>query len=123
MRLTFLGKETQGGGSPTLFCTDRDTYVVQGWKVADEPPTVIEIPTALLQHLLPDTMLGARLTPTGRFWQDDNGASCETLTLTGAAVTDPATLAQMDIPDHESCVEVGRHGKDSEGAAAARPGV
>ncbi len=30
MRLTFLGKETQTGGSPTLFGTDRDTYVVQG---------------------------------------------------------------------------------------------
>jgi hypothetical protein len=30
MRLTFLGKDTQGGGSPTLFATDRQTYVVQG---------------------------------------------------------------------------------------------
>lgn len=26
MRLTFLGKNTQGGGSPTLFSTDRDSY-------------------------------------------------------------------------------------------------
>ena len=24
MRLTFLGKETQGGGSPTLYATDRE---------------------------------------------------------------------------------------------------
>jgi len=30
MRLEFLGKDTVNGGSPTLFATDRDTYVVQG---------------------------------------------------------------------------------------------
>lgn len=33
MRLRFLGKATQGGGSPALYATDRNTYVVQGWKV------------------------------------------------------------------------------------------
>jgi hypothetical protein len=40
------GQETQGGGSPALFLTDRETYVVQGWKVAGQRPTVIEIPAA-----------------------------------------------------------------------------
>jgi hypothetical protein len=44
MQLTFLGKETQGGDSPTLYATDRDTYVVQGWTVPCAPPTVVEIP-------------------------------------------------------------------------------
>ena len=35
MRLTFLGKATTGGPSPTLYATDRKSYVVQGWIVPD----------------------------------------------------------------------------------------
>ncbi len=49
MRLRFLGRATQGGGSPTLFTTDRNTYVVQGWKVPEQPASV-EIPQRLLAH-------------------------------------------------------------------------
>ena len=30
MQLTFLGKDTQGGNSPTLWETDDDQYVIQG---------------------------------------------------------------------------------------------
>jgi hypothetical protein len=30
MHLTFLGKESRPDESPTLFATDRDSYVVQG---------------------------------------------------------------------------------------------
>lgn len=65
MRLTFLGKATQGGGSPTLFATDRNSYVVQGWKVAGKYDSV-EIPQRLLAHLEPGTYLGALLSDTGR---------------------------------------------------------
>lgn len=54
MRLTFLGKSTQGGGSPTLFATDRDTYVVQGWRVPGQE-TSVEIPKKLLGHVVPNT--------------------------------------------------------------------
>jgi len=58
MNLRFLGKETQGGGSPTLFEADetmngKDIYVIQGWRI-----------------------------------------------------TDPAVLAQLDIPSHEAVVAV-----------------
>jgi hypothetical protein len=113
MRLTFLGKETQGGGSPTLFLTDQNSYVVQGWKVAGEDPaTVVEIPAPLLRHLQPGTDLGAALSDTGRSWTDDNGRIWNTFVLTGTAVTDQATLSQMDIPSHESCIEVGRLRRD-----------
>lgn len=35
MRLTFLGKESVPDQSPTLYATDRDSYVVQGWIVTD----------------------------------------------------------------------------------------
>ncbi len=123
MRLTLLGKETQGGGSPTLFLPDRDTYVVQGWKVSGEPPTVVEIPAGLLRHVQPGTELAATLRETGRRWQDGEGRSWDTYILAGAAVTDHEALGQMDIPGHESCVEVGRQRKDRDSEAAAGPGI
>lgn len=53
VKLTMLGTESGQTGCPTLFATDRGTYVVQGWRVEDEE-----------------------------------------------------TLGRMDIPGHESCVEV-----------------
>ncbi|MGV9409518.1 hypothetical protein ACWDOP_06345 [Nocardia sp. NPDC003693] len=55
MRLTFVAKDPGSNptGSPTLYRTDRGSWVVQGW-----------------------------------------------------AITDPDTLAQMNIPDGESCVEI-----------------
>lgn len=95
MQLRFLGKTTQGGGSPTLFATDRDTYVVQGWKVTGQRDSV-EIPQRLLAYLEPGTYLGTLLADTGR----------GSFTLSGASVTDTEVLSQMDIPGHETCVEV-----------------
>jgi hypothetical protein len=97
MQLTFLGKETQGGGSPTLFATDRGTgtYVVQGWKVSGDS-TRIEIPHRLLGHVEKGKCLGAHLEDTGR----------GTFILAGEPVTDAEALAQMDIPGHEMAVEV-----------------
>jgi hypothetical protein len=107
MQLTFLGKQTQGGGSPTLFATDRDTYVVQGWKVPDQP-TSVEIPKELLHHLegLPDLDVALQDTGHGSY------------VLGGEPVTDAAALAQMDIPGHETCVEVGKREGDADGVAA-----
>ncbi|GAA4544480.1 hypothetical protein [Amycolatopsis samaneae] len=95
MRLTFLGKATQGGGSPTLFATDRNTYVVQGWKVPGQTSTV-EIPHRLLAYVETGTYVGARMADTGR----------GSFTLSGAPVDDTDALSQMDIPGHETCVEV-----------------
>ncbi|MGH4012771.1 MAG: hypothetical protein ACRDSL_02295 [Pseudonocardiaceae bacterium] len=97
VQLTFLGKTTQGGGSPTLFATDRDTYVVQGWKVPGYE-TSVEIPRGLLGYLEPNTRLAAVLHTTEQ----------DTYVLSGAAVTDVKALEQMDIPDHETCIEVGK---------------
>lgn len=61
MKLTFLGTTSKNGGCPTLYATDRGTYVVQGVKVLDEQAladlraqglpdheTAVEIPKALL---------------------------------------------------------------------------
>ncbi|RDI54598.1 hypothetical protein [Nocardia mexicana] len=55
MRLTFIAKDpgSNPSGSPTLYRTDRESWVIQGW-----------------------------------------------------VFTDPEALAQMGIPDGESCVEI-----------------
>jgi hypothetical protein len=61
MELRFLGKETEGGNSPTLYDTDGEMYVVQGWTVSDPqvlsqlnlPPgeMAVLVPKALMSHL------------------------------------------------------------------------
>jgi hypothetical protein len=61
MQLRFLGKETEGGNSPTLFDTDEDMYVIQGWTVDDadtlaqlrlpEGETAVIVPKVLMRHL------------------------------------------------------------------------
>lgn len=62
MKLRWLGTESGKTGCPSLYETDRNTYVVQGWKLTDaealgqldipDHETVIEIPKALMDHLL-----------------------------------------------------------------------
>lgn len=95
MPLTFLGKTTNGGQSPTLYLSeDRTHYLVQGWRTDEEHR--LEIPHALLQYLAPGTCLGTTLFDSGH----------GTFTLTGKPVTDADALNQMDIPAHEDCVEV-----------------
>ncbi|MCM6778133.1 hypothetical protein NDR87_32090 [Nocardia sp. CDC159] len=94
MQLKFLGKSTAGGQSPTLYASDRSTYVCQGWRTGEADR--IEIPHRLLQYLEPGTCLGTVLQDTGR----------GTFILRGEPVIDPEVLAQMNIPDHEMSVEI-----------------
>jgi hypothetical protein len=61
MRLTFIGKDPNSNpsGSPTVYRTDRGSWVVQGWIVNDpdalaqmripEGETAVEIPDRMLQ--------------------------------------------------------------------------
>ncbi|MEO3862580.1 hypothetical protein [Acrocarpospora sp. B8E8] len=73
MRVRFLGKETQGGGSPTLYDTDetmyeKDIYIIQGWRITDpetlaqldipDHETVIAVPKRLMIHLPKDNPYG-----------------------------------------------------------------
>ncbi|BCY14155.1 hypothetical protein [Actinoplanes sp. L3-i22] len=109
MQLTFLGKNTQGGGSPTLYASDQDSYVVQGWKV-EGLPAAIEIPALLLRHLHPGVELDTELIPTGRRWRGDDG-ECETFYLSGTPLPDDV-LKQLSVPDHEACFEVQRRRRD-----------
>lgn len=61
MKLTFVGSESDDGKSPTVYSTDRGTFVVQGWKITDatvraqarnlpDHEDMVEIPLALLRH-------------------------------------------------------------------------
>ena len=113
MKLLFLGKESTPDDSPTLYATDQDSYVVQGWIVTDaailarhhlpDNETLVEVPASLLDHLAKDGVTGAvtnfvppivEVTVSGSY------------IVQGARVTDAATLAQMSIPDYETCVQV-----------------
>lgn len=81
--------------------------MVQGWRVPNDEASV-EIPAKLLRHLEPGMALSATLQATER----------DSYILSGKAVTDLDALAQMDIPGHETCVEVGRVRKDGAGEPA-----
>ncbi|MFJ3310746.1 hypothetical protein ACIPSA_48965 [Streptomyces sp. NPDC086549] len=114
MKLRFLGKNSTVGDCPTLYATDRDTYLVQGWKIfandllmqldIPEGETAVEVPTELFEHLAKDGLPAGEirrvqdpimiLTPDGTF------------VVQGREVTDTETLAQMEIPDYETVVEV-----------------
>ncbi|MFI6008692.1 hypothetical protein ACIBAG_07650 [Streptomyces sp. NPDC051243] len=114
MKLRFLGKNSTVGDCPTLYATDRDTYLVQGWKIfandllmqldISEGETAVEVPTELFEHLTKDGLPAGEirrledpimiLTPGGTF------------VVQGREVTNPEALAQMEIPDYETVVEV-----------------
>lgn len=94
MKLEWLGGDSVNGQSPTLYRSDRGTYVVQGWRTSQ--PDTIEIPHRLIQFVSRGTCLGARLHDSGR----------GTFTLVGEAVTDPEALGVINAPAHETAVEV-----------------
>jgi hypothetical protein len=113
VKLKFLGKDSTPTNSPTLYATDQDSYVVQGWVVTDraalarlvvgEDETFVEVPAALLEYLALDGLNGqvitmgppiVAVTPGGHY------------IIQGKQVTDTEALSQMSIPDHETCVHV-----------------
>jgi hypothetical protein len=115
MRLTFLGKESVPDQSPTLYATDRDSYVVQGWIVTDpqildmitvsDDQTVVEVPAKLMTHLAKDGLDGEvvnLIPPIVHVTQNGH------YIVLGKRVTDLEALGQMNTPDHETCVEVSR---------------
>jgi hypothetical protein len=113
MKIRFLGKETEDGDSPTLYVTERRTYLIQGWKVTDpeilaklgipEGETVVEIYARLITHLTKDGLGGVVTSWTHPIVHvNENG----NLIIQGKRVTDPEALAEMQIPDHEDVVEV-----------------
>ncbi|NNH73946.1 hypothetical protein HLB23_29525 [Nocardia uniformis] len=107
--IRFLGKGgTTGNGCPSVYVTDHGTFLIQGW-VTDQPETV-EIPHLLIGFVEPDTFIGVHLADTGR----------GTFRLTGRAVTEPETLAQLDLYEDETAIEVPLRERTFYGVAAAR---
>lgn len=113
MEIRFLGKETDHGDSPTLYATDRDTYLVQGWKVTDsdilakldvpESETVVEIYARLITHLAKDGLSGvvtSWVPPIVHVKENGN------LVVQGRLVTDSEARSRMSIPEHEDVIEV-----------------
>ncbi|WP_119728604.1 hypothetical protein [Thermomonospora amylolytica] len=110
MRLTFLGIDTGKDGCPTLYSTDRESYVVQGWRVGDAAviaelgleadETCVEVPARLMTFLEdPGDLVGTGRRPYLR-------TAKGTYVVKGPEVTDAEALAQMDVPGHETAVEV-----------------
>lgn len=68
-----------------------------------EDETVVEIYARLMNHLVNDGKTGivARWIPPIVHIRENGN-----LTIQGKQVTDPETLARMNIPGHESVVEV-----------------
>lgn len=64
MKIKFLGKDSTPNDSPTLYETDRETYIVQGYVVTDpeamaemhvpEGEGVVEVPKRLMRFLPED---------------------------------------------------------------------
>lgn len=115
MRIRFLGKETTQGDSPTLYATDRETYIIQGYLVSDpeilakldvpEDETCVEIYARLLPHLAKDGLVGTVTSwapPIVHVMEDGN------YVIQGRRVTDRAVRSQMAIPVGEDCVEVSK---------------
>lgn len=96
MLLRFLGVDTRNGGSPTLYASDRDTYVVLGWEVPEQNSRHIEIPHRLLSYLEKGTCLGTLLQDTGH----------GTFFLEGEPVTDRTALDSIGSPSGERSIEV-----------------
>lgn len=117
MQLRFLGKDATSvaGDSPTLYATDRDTYIVQGWIVTDpdlrakasldDGQDVVEIPFNLFDHLAKDGLPGIVTSWIPPIVHVTDRQTC---LIRGARVTDATAVAEMAMPDHESCVEVPR---------------
>jgi hypothetical protein len=113
VRLRFLGKDSTPANSPTLYASDNDSFVVQGWIVTDEDvlsrlavspyETVVEVPAGLLGFLALDGLDGDvanRVPPIMHVLDNGN------YIVQGRRVDDAEALGQMTIPDHETCVEV-----------------
>jgi hypothetical protein len=113
MHLTFLGKSTEGGESPTLFATDRDTYIVQGYVVTDEDilakleipegETVVEVYARLFAHLAADGLTGV-VTSWGPpiVYVKPNG----NYIIQGERLANGDARRRLAIPDHEDAVEL-----------------
>jgi hypothetical protein len=58
LKLRFLGKVTESGNSPTLYDTDEDMYVIQGWVINDpEALSQLALPAGESAVMVPKTLM------------------------------------------------------------------
>lgn len=115
MQLRFPRQRLDATNSPTLYATDQDSYVIQGWIVDDEAilaqlvipddETIVEVPAALLNHLSLDGLNAEtrNLVPPIIHVRENGN-----YVIQGRRIADSKVLSQMSIPDHETCVHVSR---------------
>jgi hypothetical protein len=112
MQLTFLGRSSEGGESPTLYATDRGSYIVQGYVVTDaevlakldipEDETVVEVYARLFAYLAHDGVSGAVTEVPPIVHVRDNG----NYVIQGPRLDDDETRRRMAVPDHEDALEL-----------------
>lgn len=115
MELTFLGKSSENGESPTLYATDQDSYVVQGYVVTDEEllsqldipsgETVVEVYARLFAYLVDDGVSGTVTSWAPPIVHVRENGNC---LVQGARLVDQDIRTNMVIPGHEDVVEVPR---------------
>ena len=113
MKLRFLGKESKPNDSPTLYASDGDSYVVQGYIVTDpailalfdlaDDETLVEVPARLMIHLDKDGLTAGILRPAPPIVHVKADGN---YIMRGPRVTDAEALSQMNIPPHETCIEI-----------------
>jgi hypothetical protein len=113
VQLTYLGKSSESGESPTLFSTDRDTYVIQGYLVTDgellakldipDGEIVVEVYARLFAYLVHDGASGTVASwaaPIVHVQENGN------YIIQGPRLVDDETRNRLAIPGHEDAVEV-----------------
>lgn len=97
------GNCSDGKTCPALHRTDRDTVVIQGWRVTE--PTVLgqlNLPAGMQAVEVPAELLAEVLDSWPAIHKTGNG----TVIVPGTAVTDPDALRELRLPAHERAVEV-----------------
>ena len=114
MQLTFVGKTSENGESPTLYATDEGSYIVQGYVVTDdevlakldipEGDAVVEVYARLFAFLAEEGVAGVVTSwaPPIVHVKENGNYLIQGVRL---ADDDPTRL-RMAIPDHEDAVTV-----------------
>lgn len=112
VRLLFLGEASDSGESPTLYATDRDSYIVQGYVIPDEEraaldtaahETVVEVYARLFAFLAEDGVAGDLV---GRGQPVVGVRDSGNLLVRGTRLTDEQIRDRLAIPAHEDAVEI-----------------
>jgi hypothetical protein len=113
VKLAFLGKSSDHGDSPTLYATDHDSYIIQGYTVADDAvlatldvpagETVVEVYARLFAFLAEDDVPGVvtRFAPPIVHVRENGN-----LVLQGTRLPEDAARFRLALPDHEDAIEV-----------------